>query len=278
MLKKAGKIQLANHIKQIKKCKESVKSSGGKSISIFEILIPTNENLISSWAKHFREQYCADEELKALVEGTKYEEDKGKYLENFVFPSNTKPGPSLRSGDFSEVLIADYLEYFLSFWVPRNRLNHKATPDESIKGSDVIGLKFKVKGQHDPEDILAIFESKARLSAKSNNTLQDAIDHSGKDYFRLAHTLNATKRRYLQSKEYDKAGKIERFQNLEDNPFKEIFGAASFCTSDSLDDPKLFSVDYSNHPKKDQLKLLIFHGKDLMKLVHKLYKKAIDEA
>ena len=269
---------MVKHIGQIKKTNGTFQTSKGKKVDVFQITVPTDDDLVSSWAYHLREQYCNDDELSELVDGTKYEKDKGKYLEDLVFPSGTKPGPSIRSGDFAEVLLADYLEFTKKYWVPRNRLDHKATQDESVKGSDVIAIKFDEDGKISPKDILVVYESKAKLSKKNNNTLQDAIDHSGKDYFRLAHTLNATKRRYLQSKDQGNADKIKRFQNLEDNPYTEKAGAVAFCTSDSIDDSSFFDIDESDHPHKNNLHLLVFHGTDLMKFVHKLYRKAIDEA
>ncbi len=116
------------HIKQLKKSNRKYKTQNGKNIDVFEIVIPENESLILSWAKHFREQYCNDNELDELVNGTEYKNDKGKYLEEKWFPSMINPGPSILSGDFGEILLADYLEFTKKFWVPRNRINHKAIP------------------------------------------------------------------------------------------------------------------------------------------------------
>lgn len=268
---------MSTHIKQIKKSTSTITSPDGKEIAVREIIIPTDDKLISEWAKHFRKQYICDEELVELVDGTGLE--NGEFLENIIFPDGKiKPGPSIRSGDFTEVLLSDYLEYVENFWVPRNRFPFKATRNESVKGTDIVGIKFKVDGETSSDDILAIMESKARLSTKNDETLQDAINHSGKDYLRIAHTLNAIKRRYIQTGDKVNGDKIKRFQNLEDHPFKEVYGAVAFCTTDSLDESDLFDVDESNHPKKDDLHLLVFHGSELMKFVHKLYRRAIDEA
>ena len=269
--------KLSEHVKQIKKSKAKLISPAGTNILKFRIEVPTDEDLILSWAIHFRKQYCDDDELASLMDGTN--KTKSEFLEEIIFPSASgAPGPSIRSGDFTEVLLSDYLEFTKNFWVPRNRFQFKATRNESVKGSDIIAIKYKINGQTNPDDILAIFESKGSLSQKKKKTLQDAIDHSGKDYLRVAHTLNAIKRRFLQCGEQEKAEKIKRFQNLEDNPFQEIFGAVAFCTTESIDDPDFIQVDESNHPKKDDLYLMVFHGKDLMKFVHKLYRTAINES
>lgn len=263
-------------IQKILKPNSPIKASNNKDASIIEIAIPSDEQTISEWAKHFRNQYCDDNELEELIQGTK--KSKKVFLKDMIFPSGLPPGPSIRAGDFAEALLSDYLEFIETYWVPRNRLQHKASRNESVKGSDVIAIKMINPKSSDPNDVLAVFESKARLSKKSKKTLQDAIDHSGKDYLRIAHTLNATKRRYLQTGQNRSAKAIQRFQNFEDNPFTEIYGAVSFCTSDSIDDSRFFNVDDTKHPKKENLSLLVFHGKDLMNFVHKLYKVAIDEA
>lgn len=270
---------MKNHLAStIKKRPESFKTSNGKNVEIHEIILPNEDKIISQWAKHFREQYCSQSELEFLIDGTEFKTKK-EFLKEMIFPSgSTRPGPSIRSGDFGEVIVADYLEYIEKFWVPRNRFPFKSTRNESIKGSDIIGIKFKVDGDTSPEDVLGVFESKATLSKKSHKTLRNAVEHSAKDYLRLAHTLNAMKRRYLLSKDTESAQKIQRFQNLEDNPFKELFGAVAFCTTESIEDKKFFELDTSKHPRESALQLYIFYGDNLMPFVHKLYKVACDEA
>ncbi|MBO1919895.1 hypothetical protein J4710_04640 [Staphylococcus xylosus] len=71
---------------------------------------------------------------------------------------------------------------------------------------------------------------------------------------------------------------VERFQNLVDRPHKRIFGAAALFSSDSYNPDKIAKVDISNHPEKENLKLLIITGDDMMDLVHNLYRRAADEA
>lgn len=272
-----------DHVKQIKKVNGEYFTSEGEKVSLFRIAVPTDEELISNWAKHFREQYCTDEELDQLIDGTG--KTKGQYLEDLIFPTGKgkvagkrTPGPGIRSGDFTEVLLSDYLEFTKNYWVPRNRFEFKATRDESVKGSDVLAIKFKNEGSFHPDDVLRIFESKALLSKKGTNTLQNAVNDSGLDYFRVAHTLNAYKRRYLKCGDHESADKIKRFQNPQDNPYKDRYAAVAFCTEDSLSDSDFFEIDTSEHPAQDRLKMFVFFSTDLMKFVHRLYKRAIDEA
>ncbi|MBP9708281.1 MAG: DUF1837 domain-containing protein [Oligoflexales bacterium] len=268
---------MADHLKTIVLDNAEFKISSGKSVEVYRVDLPTDDTTIENWAKHFRNQYCTDEELIALVEGTG--KSKGEFLCDIIFPDERlAPGPSVRSGDFSEALLSDFLEFTKQYWVPRNRFQSKAARNESVKGSDIIAIKTVSDSSTSIEDVLAIFESKGNLSAKNTNTLKNAIEHSAKDYLRLGETLNAIKRRYINKSDVANANKISRFQNLEDNPYKEYFGAVAFCTSDSINDSEFFKASVDTHPNKDCLHLFVFHGNGLMNLAHKLYRKAIDDA
>ena len=77
-----------------------------------------------------------------MVEGTGL--TKAEYLRQTLLPDRTQvPGPSLRSGDFGEILVADYIEYSLGYWCPRElRYQDRWNRNDSTKGCDVIGFKF----------------------------------------------------------------------------------------------------------------------------------------
>jgi hypothetical protein len=56
--------------------------------------------------------------LELLVSGTGL--TKAEYLIQRKFPdARNAPGPSIRAGDFAEILVADYVEYKLGYWCPR---------------------------------------------------------------------------------------------------------------------------------------------------------------
>ena len=75
------------------------------------------------------------------------------------------PGPSSRSGDFGEILIADYIEFVLGYWCPRElRYQDRWNRNDSTKGCDVIGFKFVADGVEDPGDELFIFELKSGMT------------------------------------------------------------------------------------------------------------------
>tara|TARA_R110002167_G_scaffold293826_1_gene498480 strand:- start:174 stop:473 length:300 start_codon:yes stop_codon:yes gene_type:complete len=82
-------------------------------------------------------------------------------------------GPSIRAGDFGEVLVADFLEYLFGYWVPRTRYSDKTIRNESTKGSH-IGFHIVKDGKASSKDRLEIFEAKAQFSGKKAKArLQD---------------------------------------------------------------------------------------------------------
>jgi hypothetical protein len=63
--------------------------------------------ILSASAWHFRQHYITDADLPAMVNGTGL--SKADYLRTILLPdAKVTPGPSLRSGDFGEILIGDY--------------------------------------------------------------------------------------------------------------------------------------------------------------------------
>jgi len=206
---------------------------------------------------------------------------RSQFLEQILFPDQTvAPGPSIRAGDFSEILVSDYLESLLRYRVPRAKFSEKASRNESIKGVDVIGFKIIRAGSVSTQDELIMFEVKAQLSAKSYaDTLQKAINDSTKDHARLAYTLFATKRRARAAGDAVLVSQVERFQNLADRPFQWKHGAAAVISSSAYDEELIqCGSDSSQHVNPSALDLVLIHGNDLMTLAHALYARSANEA
>jgi hypothetical protein len=54
--------------------------------------------------EHLRKHYCADYEIDVLRAGFGLE--RNEYLKTIKFPDERiRPGPSVRSGDFTEILV-----------------------------------------------------------------------------------------------------------------------------------------------------------------------------
>lgn len=271
------KLASKDHIEWIEDTGERVTLADGKTIEVWALKHANDEEILSYWAKHLRNHYCLDDEIDFYRKGYKF--SRAEYLNKIKFPDHSvAPGPSIRAGDFSEILVADYLQYVLNYWVPRTRYGDKTVRNESTKGSDIIGFKIFKEEQDSLEDTLAIFEAKAKFTGRGENRLQDAVNDSSKDHARKAESLNAIKQRLFQKGLLSDAERIERFQNLEDRPYKEIYGAVALFSSANYDSEMASETDVSKHPNSNNLKLLIIHGHEMMELVHMIYRRAADEA
>jgi hypothetical protein len=266
------------YLASLKECDTASITVEGHKVSIWELTVVTDEQILADWAASFRQHYCLDSEIDRLREGTGY--SRCDYLLQLVFPDKTvTPGPSVRAGDFAEILVADYLEYINSYWVPRCKYQIKAVRNESVKGVDILGFHMPSLNPS-LADVMIAFEVKAQLTGDSYaGKLQDAINDSSKDLLRRALSLNATKRRLLDTGNTELAVKVQRFQNPPDHPYLYRSGAAVLLSSTCLDIDEIEkSTSISLHNNKDHLELLIIQGTGLMDLVHALYERAANEA
>jgi hypothetical protein len=246
---------------------------------VWELSVPLKSDYMSEWASKFRQHYCSDAEIDDLRAGTGL--SRGEYLTQLVFPDKSNaPGPGIRAGDFAEILISDYVEFLLGYWVPRGKYAEKSSRNESVKGVDVLGFRLSSPPSITSTDTLLAFEVKAQLSeTKYSGSLQNAIDDSSKDYLRRAMTLNATKRRLRRSGNHDHVLLVERFQNLSDHPYIYRSGAAAIVSDVAFDEALLQkSTQVLGHQNMGNLELIVIRGKELMKLVHLLYERAANEA
>jgi hypothetical protein len=267
----------SEHINWLIDTGERLTTVDGKTVEVWEFCHEEDDDVLSAWAKHFRNHYCLDDEIDFYRQGYSY--SRSEYLNNIKFPDRSNGwGPRVRAGDFGEILVADYLQYVLQFWVPRTRYGDKATRNESTKGCDIIG--FKVIGEEDsPEDTLAIFESKVQFSGtQPTPRLQDAVNGSAKDEVKKGEALNAIKQR-LSDKGFRKdAKRVDRFQNSADRPHNEISGAVALFETSVFDRHDISETTTDAHPNSENLILLVIHGEQFMNLVHNLYRRAADEA
>lgn len=254
---------------------KKLKTACGTEVDVLELKYKDDVAILSDWARHFRNQYCAD----GMIDALKGKMSRKDYLENIKFPSKTgAPGPSIRAGDFAEILLADYLEWGLSFWVPRLRWDMKPTANDSAKGCDVIGFHLAETGKVSASDALAIIESKASLSGNNPNRLQDAVTDSAKDDVRKAESLNYLKQRFVEQGKATEAGLVERFQSPVDQPYKELCAAAAVFSATGYNETSIQATNAAEHPHHSNLKMIVVKGDDLMNLVHNLYQRAADEA
>ena len=148
---------------------DTKKTADGKDIEIYELNYDLgNDEIFSKWAKHFRNHYCLDSKIERLIRGTN--QTKAEYLSNIKFPESNANGAKTRAGDFGEILVSDFLEYILNFWVPRTRFSERQNRNNPTQGVDVIGFKSDDYTLNNRNDELIIFEVKCKLTGinKSN--------------------------------------------------------------------------------------------------------------
>lgn len=256
----------------------SLALSGGGTCEVWELTVPNDATYLSEWANRFRQNYCKDSDLDILREGTG--KSRVEYLLEMVFPDKSvTPGPAVRSGDFAELLVSDYVEYVLGYWVPRGKYAEKGSRDESVKGVDIVGFKCVDPGQPKSTDEMLAFEAKAQLSGgKYVDRLQVAVNHSGKDYLRAAQTLAAMKRRMHIAGEHAAMLVVQRFQDAADRPYQLLSGAAAVLSDEAFDPEGIKATTITGHNNAGNLKLIVFKGDDLMTLAHALYQRAADES
>ncbi len=269
----------SQHLSWLKDTGRVLHTADGKDVSIFEFAHSPDPRILSKWAKHFRNHYCFDNKIDDLRRGTGL--SRCDYLTNLKFPHvRERPGPSVRAGDFGEILVADFVQYMLNYTVPRTRYLDKIRRNQSPEGIDVIGF-LQADPKPSPQDELITFEVKCALASASTTTLQRAVNDSCKDFnLRKAESLNAIKQRLMMQSE-ENAGMIavvERFQNKTDRPYNEISGAAAVHSEHTYSDEVVTSADAGSHPNQENLFLVLIRGNELMALVHELYRTAANEA
>ena len=133
------------HVRWLIDTGEKLTLDNGKSVDVWVLRHVEDDDMLSAWAMHLRNHYCLDDEIDFYRRGLGL--SRTDYLNNIKLPDSIKaPGPSIRAGDFSEILVSDYLQFILDYWVPRTRYGDKTVRNESTKGSDVIGFKIIDEG------------------------------------------------------------------------------------------------------------------------------------
>ena len=245
----------------------------GKQIEILHLDIQDDPEIFEDWAKQFRRNYCSDDELAEMI-GFMNISPK-EYLENFKLPSDSGIGLSTMSGDFGEILVSDYLQYIEEYVVPRTRYDSRVNKDTSTQGSDVLGYKQDSSNVSNDEVVVIEVKSSASdsSSSKAKNKLQEAINHSDKDFERFSTSIVASYLR-LKKSNSDQANVVERFLNKTDNPFNVIYGAVAVHSNQSYDVDVIKTVASKKHRDFQKLRILVIHSDELMKFIRELYSKA----
>ena len=264
--------EMHNYMRYLKP-EEPIITDEGKEIEVFNLDIQDEPEIFEEWAKQFRRNYCSDDELKEMI--VKMHISSREYLKNFKLPSDRRIGLSTMSGDFGEILVSDYLQYIEEYTVPRTRYDNKVNKDTSTQGSDVLGYKKdSLNAANDEVVVIEVKSSSSNSSSsKAKSKLQEAVDHSDKDFERLSSSIVASYLR-LKKSNIEQANVVERFLNKTDNPFNVIYGAVAVHSNQSYDVDVIKTVASKKHRDYQKLRLLVIHSDELMKFIRELYLKA----
>lgn len=258
----------------------SISTPSGKEIQVYKLNSESlDDNSLNNWALGLRDNYVEQIHLKSLVKGTGLTQKE--YLEKNVFPNyQDKIGTSTMSGEFGEILVYDYINFVLKYYITRTRYLEKINPNMPVPGSDVIGYKVKNANKPCKSDHLIVAEVKTRSSKVGNKTslcektVTNAIEHSIKDRVRIGESLNAEKRRLLNRLRYDEAKIVERFQNKTDNPFTLDFFAVAVLDNELYSEEMILDAVNSQHENLKSTNVLIIHSKELKLFLRGLYRRA----
>ena len=232
----------------------------------------TNEDVLNEWAEHIRKHYILDKDLESSIKTL--HQTKKEHLENYIIPQkNHSMGPQTISGEFAEILIYDFIEHILDYFSLRGRHWGKSTPEQSVTGSDVLGIKMNDEPSENDE--LIIVEVKAKLSSCDYSVLENAKKDSDKDSFRHSLSLNYLRLKY-ESKGYnDLAKKVARFQEPTSHKYKTIYGASGITSIENLKDNRINEINGKDLNIQINNMIFFLHGKDLMNLAYDLYGRII---
>jgi len=259
---------------------KELKTSSGKNIEVYKLDTETlNDECLNEWALGLRNNYVEEQLIDSLISGTGL--TKKQYLETHIFPNpNNSTGAATMSGEFGEILVYDFINYVLEYYVTRTRYLEKINPNMPQSGTDVIGYMIDDIDYPSIKDKLLVAEVKTRSSIKGkrmsieDNFLKSAILDSNKDKIRLGESLNAEKRRLLIYNRNQEAKIVERFQNKTDNPFNLHFFAVAVIDSFFYSDEFILSVLNNLENEISNKNILIIHSVELKNFLRDLYKRA----
>ncbi len=245
----------------------------GIPIKCYKVDYKEDERVLDEWALHLRRNYIEDEDLLADAEmnGMSIEQ----YLREYVIPQKDEDlGPTVRSGDITEILVSDLLEFIFGYSIPRYKQKNRSGKNNSEHGTDVIAYKY-FNGCDDPseKDELVAAEVKALLTSTSYASLENAIKESKKDEQRLARTIDHCRKRLKELGNAEQSGEVARFLLKPDNNYKLTYAAAGISSRQTVDPEIELSVSGEEFQISSKQKIFFIHGKTLMNLAHKIYER-----
>lgn len=257
-------------------------SSNGNRVNIYKLANELlEEDILNKWASSLRNNYIEEKLLPDCISGTGLTQQE--YLKTIIFPDfENRQGAGTMSGEFGEILMYDYINFNLKYYITRTRYLDKVNRNMPISGSDVMGYKMVNNDIPCSSDQLLVAEVKTRSTINGRKegicqkALEAAIKDSTKDRIRLAESLNAEKRRLLLRSKVSEAKIVERFQNKTDNPFTLNFFAVAVLDTDLCIEDTIIEVIEAQSENIGIKNVLIIHSKELKSFLRDLYRRACE--
>lgn len=228
--------------------------------------------IMADWALHVRRHYIFDEELRAVVQRRSVTVEE--YLRRSVIPDKRET----MSGDFGEMLIADLLECFENYRVPRYKHCDRLDRNESEHGSDVIGYRVLDLQSCDAEDELLVVEVKTQTSSgyikgvvnkAKTDSKKDRVNLRRMDKSRLGMTLNYLERRSDDYGDFVTAAIMRRFLEAAEFPCVIRYGIGAIAATDKAS--ALIAKNYQSADFDTLDKVLVLGGADVAQLLTRIY-------
>ena len=110
-------------------------------LTCYKLDYSIDESVLDDWALHIRKNYIDDDQL--LDDASINDMSVEQYLKEYVIPQKEDElGPTARSGDITEIIVADLLEFVFNYSVPRYKMKNRSGKANSQQGTDVIAYNF----------------------------------------------------------------------------------------------------------------------------------------
>jgi hypothetical protein len=238
----------------------------GAKVECYRIEGDIDEAQLDSWALHVRRHYCRDDDLDAYTHY--YEVPASDYLAQKI-PDITQ----IMTGDFSEIIISDLLQFIEGYQVPRYKQYGREDKNSSGHGTDILAYKIGNPEQPSPDDVLLAVEVKSRSgSAKVKDGIKEAASDSLKDRSRTAMTIAYFSERSLQGNDLVTASELKRFLLASEHPYREEYSIGVTAGTDDI------SRAISRSTAEDLgivsgETVFIVHRKHMMDLIKRIYSR-----
>lgn len=252
--------------------KEQCTFADGTAVDCWLLDWKYSANALDVWALQLRRRYIDDVDLRAMC--SLLQTRPKSYIQSNVVPTTTQ----IRTGDFSEMLIADVLESLLNCAVPHYKHYGRVDRNSSEHGVDVLAYRLMASAPSKNDELLAI-EVKSDVSGVTENRLlkriSDATTDSKKDPNRIPMTLNYTIMRASKAGDLKVASDLARFLDKGGGvDYKVTYGSAVTTSYNSPSAP-IAKIEPHNVGLAKDSPLVIVHGDKLMSLVDALYNRMV---